>query len=78
MLRFKPATAAYKKQIATLDLHTLSYIESLAAAIVFKIRHQSRLQDPIYRLKTLFQKYFFFFLKTLICSLTLYLHTVFQ
>ena len=61
MLRFKPATAAYKKQIATLDLHTLSYIESLAAAMVFKIRHQSRLQDPIYRLKTsLFQKYFFF------------------
>ena len=47
MLRFKPATAAYKKQIATLDLHTVSYIESLAAAIVFKIRHQSRLQDPI-------------------------------
>ena len=47
MLRFKPATAAYKKQIATLDLHTLSYIESLAAAMVFKIRHQSRLQDPI-------------------------------
>ena len=62
MLRFKPATAAYEKQIATLDLHSLSYIESLAAAICSVQDSASEPASGSYLDLKLYFKHIFFFL----------------